>query len=128
MSEKMSRLGTTPSVEQPYPDVLVEDGASRVVALEGNGPRPDAAAWKILCAVPVRRLSPVHHFAAVYFHRDRIVFGDDVFGEPLVILHQLRMDILHFVQAAGAARIPGKRVVHLNFEALGGPAAILIFG
>lgn len=70
----------------------------------------------------------MHDLAAVYFHGDGVALGDDVFGKPLVVLHQLFMDILDFVEAAGPARIAGERVVHLNFEALTGPAAILILG
>src|SRR4051812_11040704 len=66
-------------------DVLVLHSALRVMALQCERSVADHSPGTLLSAIPIRWLSPLHHFFPIQSDRDRRVPHDDVLRKPLVI-------------------------------------------
>src|SRR5947209_1304867 len=81
VSEKPARL-----LERLDADVLVINRAAGIVPLQRDRARADTPAGECLRALPIGGLRPLGHYFVVHLDRDGVAFGDDVLGEPLVIL------------------------------------------
>lgn len=65
-------------------------------------------------------LSIIYHGAVVDLYDHALAFHADVFGVPFIVLHVHFANILHGIEAAGAAPV-ALGVVHLHFIAFGRP-------